>query len=52
MLIVTMIQVVGVSVIALVITRLYARDWSSNMVPTLKDDEGDRVEHSRLVSDA
>ena len=46
MLLVTLIQVVGVSIIALVIPRLYARNWAK-----VKMEEGDLVEQSKLVMD-
>ena len=46
MLLVTLIQVVGVSIIALVIPRLYARNWAKVMV---KVEEGDLLEQSKLV---
>ena len=44
-LLVTMIQMVGVSAIALVIPRLYVRDWDKIMV----DSEGGEVEKCQLV---
>eukprot|EP00090_Calanus_glacialis_P020561 TRINITY_DN31676_c0_g1_i1.p1 TRINITY_DN31676_c0_g1~~TRINITY_DN31676_c0_g1_i1.p1 ORF type:complete len:322 (-),score=93.57 TRINITY_DN31676_c0_g1_i1:226-1191(-) len=46
MLLVTLIQVVGVSIIALVIPRLYARNWATVM---FNMEEGDLVEQSKLV---
>ena len=46
MLLVTLIQVVGVSIIALVIPRLYARNWTKVMVIM---EEGDSVEQSKPV---
>ena len=51
MLLTTMIQVVGVSIIALVIPRLYAREWSKVKVDANanKEEEGDVVEKCNLV---
>ena len=53
MLLATMIQVVGVSIIALVIPRLYAREWSKVKVDAnanaIKEEEGDVVEKCNLV---
>lgn len=49
MLLVTMVQVVGVSVIALMIPRLYLRDWSKVMGKTVSEEEGEGVEKCNLV---
>ena len=46
MLLFTLIQVVGVSIIALVIPKLYARHWTKVMVIM---EEGDSVKQSKLV---
>ena len=46
MLLVTLIQVLGVSIIALVIPKLYARNWTKVMFIM---EEGDLVEQAKLV---
>jgi len=47
-LLVTMIQLVGVSIIALVIPRLYARDWNKVKVNTVHEEKGEVVEKCNL----
>ena len=46
---VTMIQVVVVSIIGLVIPRLYARDWSNVTVDTGKEEEEEGVVEKCLL---
>ena len=43
-----MIQLVGVSIIALVIPRLYARDWNKVKVNTVHEEKGEVVEKCNL----
>jgi len=52
MLLVTMIQVVGVSTIALVIPRLYSRDWDVILARITNAEESDVVEETKLVATA
>ena len=49
---VTMIQVVVVSIIGLVIPRLYARDWSNVTVDTDKEEEEEVVVEKCLLGEA
>lgn len=52
MLLSTMIQVVGVSTIALVIPRLYCRDWDAIMDRITIAEETDKAEGTKLVATA
>ena len=47
-----MIQVVGVSTIALVIPRLYSRDWDVILARITNTEESNVVEETKLVATA